>query len=191
MSVQFITAASLKANSFISANVDDKIIGPTILVCQDMYILTILGTALYNDLKSAIQADATLSNNPLYKNLLDTYITPCLSWYVVCEVNDPLTYKMANKGLVKKQSDNALPSDLNEIIRFAAKNRDRAEWYGERLIKFLQQNQAAYPKYLDQGASAGIDTIYPKVNSYQTGLGLVDTDNSDIDYSYGYPWRKK
>jgi hypothetical protein len=190
----FISIARLKADSFISGNVEDKIITPVIGVCQDMYILPILGTALYNDLKSAIDSDNTLAGNALYRTLLESYIIPCLSWYVVAEVNDPNTYKMANKGLVKKNSDNSLPADVNEIIRFAAKNRDRAEWYGERLIKYLQQNQSSFPKYLNQGASAGIDTIYPKVNAYQSGLALGDVNTQqDIDYkwSYGYPWREK
>ena len=59
--VLFISEATLKAETVISENVDPKILIPTIKEAQNIYILPLLGTNLYNDLVTNVSAN-TLSS---------------------------------------------------------------------------------------------------------------------------------
>jgi hypothetical protein len=53
--VLFISETYLKDSSYIDENVDIKLLRNSILETQDMRILPILGTALYEELKTQIQ----------------------------------------------------------------------------------------------------------------------------------------
>jgi hypothetical protein len=82
--------------------VDDKLINPEILTAQDMYILPALGTGLYERLQDGIQ-NQDLTNDESV--LLDTYVTPCLVYYVISELPMGLSYQFYNKGLIRKSGE--------------------------------------------------------------------------------------
>ena len=75
--VLFISETYLKDSSYIDENVDIKLIRNSILETQDMRILPILGTALYEQLKTQIQANTKTTLN---NTLLDTYVKPALKY---------------------------------------------------------------------------------------------------------------
>ena len=52
--VLFLSEQTLKQRSVLQDNVDMKIVTPTIIEVQEFYILPILGTSLYNELKTQI-----------------------------------------------------------------------------------------------------------------------------------------
>jgi len=54
--VLFLSEQTLKQRSVLQDNVDMKIVTPTIIEVQEFYILPILGTSLYNELKTQIAA---------------------------------------------------------------------------------------------------------------------------------------
>ena len=66
--VLFLSEQTLKQRSVLQDNVDMKIVTPTIIEVQEFYILPILGTSLYNELKTQIAASTTTNAN---KNLID------------------------------------------------------------------------------------------------------------------------
>jgi hypothetical protein len=100
--VLFISEATLKAETIISENVDPKLLIPTIKEAQNIYILPLLGTALYNDLVYNVSANSLSSE---YVTLLNEYIAPCLIKYSVYECILPLSYKFQNKNIGTKSSD--------------------------------------------------------------------------------------
>lgn len=176
----FIDENHIKENTLIDGNVDAKYIRITIADAQRIHILPILGTALYNEISAQINAGALTTLN---KTLLRDYIQDALKYWVIYEGVDLFTYKVTNKAIVKKDSDNSQPIAESEVIRLMDRNKDKAERFSERITKYLIQNDTSYPLYNQPGN--GVDTIVPSRNNYTTGWNLDDTNHSHrlpIDY---------
>jgi hypothetical protein len=165
----FISVQSIKDRTGLHANVDEKLVLPEIKTAQDMYILPALGSTLYNKLQSAINGSTLNSDETL---LLNNYVTDCLIYYVMSELPMGLSYQFYNKGLLRKSGDNTENPSMQDMIDVANRYRTRAEFYKQRLIKYLRQNNTLYPEYLN--FTSGIDTIIPDLEGYTTSLYLED-----------------
>jgi len=168
----------IKERTAIHGNIDAKLIYPDIKVAQDMYILPIIGTALYDKLQARVNA-ADWAGFTDYKALLDNYIIDALMYFTLAELPTTLSYQLWNKGVVRKQGqDTDLPS-MSELIDISNKYRSRGEWYANRLRLYLIQNAVAkFPEYLQPGN--GIDTVTPDNKSFSMPVYLGD------DYSNPY-----
>ncbi len=177
MAVIFISEQALKDNSIINENVDMKVLLPVIKLAQEKYMMPILGTGLYNELKTQITA-ATIT--VLNKTLLDDYIQPALIWWIMSEAPMPLTYKFMNKSVATRSSENANAASLNDLLKLEERFKDNAEWYSQRITNYLLQNIQSYPLYSNPGS--GIDTIVPKKTMYSTGMYLGSTLSKNLPF---------
>jgi hypothetical protein len=177
MAVIFISEQALKDNSIINENVDMKVLLPVIKLAQEKYMMPILGTGLYNELKTQITA-ATIT--VLNKTLLDDYIQPALIWWIMAEAPMPLTYKFMNKSVATRSSENANAASLNDLLKLEERFKDNAEWYSQRITNYLLQNIQSYPLYSNPGS--GIDTIVPKKTMYSTGMYLGSTLSKNLPF---------
>ena len=168
--VLFLSEAVLKQQSILQDNVDMKVVTPIIREVQYYYVLPILGTALYEDLVAKVAA-GTLSNTE--KDLLDDYIIPCMVQYCKYELPMAMNYKYFNKSVGVQNADNMNPASLDEIRAIEDRAKNKAEWYAERLTKYLLANPTLFPLYLSQ-PNANIDTIYAKRTNYTSGMYLGD-----------------
>jgi hypothetical protein len=173
----FISVQSIKDRTGLHANVDEKLVLPEIKTAQDMYILPALGSALYNELQSAVEA-ATYTQ--LQTTLLDDYIVDCLIYFVMSELPQGLSFQFYNKGLLRKTGENQESPSMQDMIDVANRYKARAEFYKQRLIKYLKQNNALYPNYLNFGS--GIDSIKPDNEGYTVSMYLGDACCND-DYT--------
>jgi len=169
LNILFISSDTIKERSGLHYNVDEKLIKPEIKTSQDMYILPALGSALYNRLQDGISCNNLTCDE---KSLLDDYIADTLVNYVLSELPQGLSFQFYNKGLVRKSSDNTDMPSMQDLIDIANRYRARAEFYKQRLIKYLKQNQTLYPLYLNFGA--GIDAIQPDNDAYRASIWLGD-----------------
>lgn len=168
MSVIFISETYVKENTPLNDNVDFNQLIPDIEAVQDMYIEPLIGSGIYNQLKTQITGNTLTVLN---QTLLDNYILPCLKWHIMAYSPVAIHFKFTNKGVVVKQGgDSSTPANLEELNKVASEYEKRAEFYAERLIKYLAENHTLYPLYNDPGN--GIDTVYPKRNGYTTPLVL-------------------
>jgi hypothetical protein len=167
--VLFISEQTLKDRSLLQDNVDPKLIKPTIKQAQDMYIEPILGTGLYRELQDQIAGNDLTDENKL---LLDYYITDCIFWYVASEMVMSLGYKLTNKNVLKKTSENSETSSISELFDLMSYYKNKAEWYAQRITDFLCEHVLDYPLYNNPGS--GSDIIHPNGTSYTTGLFLGD-----------------
>lgn len=158
-----ITVTYFKRNHSIDESVDDKLIVPSIEKSQEKYILDLLGTALYLEIQSQ-KAGATVSS--LNQLLIDAYIAPTLSSYALFEGFEKLYYRIENIGILKRSGDNAESISLNELLHLKNIVRDDAEFFANKLTKYLQANYTSYPLYIHPGTS--LDTVYPKSDSSWT-----------------------
>lgn len=176
--VIFISEQYLKDSSYIDENVDIKLLRNSILETQEMRIRGIIGTALYDELATQITANTKTTLN---NTLLDSYIKPALKYWVLLDSALILTFKVMNKSIVKRTAENTETINITDLDRLMDFFKGRAEYYSERITKYLIENENSYPLYTDAGN--GVDTEYPKMNNYTQGLYLGDnlTYKGDID----------
>ena len=173
----FISVQSIKDRTGLHANVDEKLVLPEIKTAQDMYILPALGSALYNELQNAVD---TATYTQLQTTLLDDYIVDALIYFVMSELPQGLSFQFYNKGLLRKTGENQESPSMQDMIDVANRYKARAEFYKQRLIKYLKQNNALYPNYLNFGS--GIDSIKPDNEGYTVSMYLGDACCND-DYT--------
>ena len=173
----FISVQSIKDRTGLHANVDEKLVLPEIKTAQDMYILPALGSALYNELQTAVDSN-TYTN--LQTTLLDDYIVDTLIYFVMSELPQGLSFQFYNKGLLRKSGENQENPSMQDMIDVANRYKARAEFYKQRLIKNLKQNNALYPNYLNFGS--GIDSIKPANEGSTVSMYLGDACCNDDDY---------
>lgn len=163
----------LKERTAVHGNIDPKLLYPEIKAAQDMFIHPILGTALYNKLITDIDTNVSGVTGD-YKTLLDDYIIDPLLYYVLSELPEALSYQFWNKGVLRKVGDNTESPSMSELVDLSNKYRQRAEWYGERLTKYLKQNatESFLPEYIQPGD--GIDTIQPENSTFTMPIYLGD-----------------
>lgn len=165
--VLFIDTEYIKNNSIINDNVDNELIIPFITLAQDKYIETLIGTRLFRKLEDDISGD-TVSG--IYKTILNNYIARTLKEWVIYEAMPFLNFKITNKSILKKDGDNSESADLSELRYLRNGIRDSAEYYSERLRRYLIENQSSIKEYPDQ--LSGVDKIHPESNNIFQGLYL-------------------
>jgi hypothetical protein len=171
--ILFISVDTIKDRTGLHFNVDPKLVFPDILFAQDAYILPVLGTALYNKLQTGIECKDLSCDDEL---LLDEYITPCLVYQVMAELPMALSFQFYNKGVVRKTGEGQSEPSASELTDVANRYQARAEFYRQRLMKYLkeQSSQNKFPEYNNPGT--GVDTIVPDSETYTTQVWLGDDD---------------
>jgi len=165
----FISVETLKQRTGLHANVDPKLVISEIMTAQDMYILPLLGTALYVKLQDDIEGSGTTGN---YTTLINDYITNALVYYTMSELPMPLTFQFYNKGLIRKTSENTDNPEMKDMIEVADRYRTRAEFYAQRLVEYLKANYTLFPEYTSPGST--YDTVVPDNGGYEAPMYLGD-----------------
>lgn len=175
--VLLISDLMIKERTSVHGNIDPKLIYPDIKVAQDMYIEPLLGTALYEKLQDLVSSDEiSQPANADYKNLIDRFICDALMYYTLSELPTTISYQFWNKGVLRKQGDNTSLPSMSELIDLSNKYKDRAEFYADRLMKYVKQNASTkFPEYLNAGN--GMDTIHPENRSFTMPIYLGDDDD--------------
>ena len=183
--VLLVTATYIKDYTFVDPNVDEKYIRIAIEEAQKIHIRNYIGSGLYDEIINQVSTN-TLS--ALNTTLLDNYIIPALKWWVMVEAAPFLTYKVTNKNIVKKNSDNSTGVDFNELNSFMNLVTDKAQYHTKRLIDYLFEYSDQYPLYDNPGD--GFDTIYPQGYSYEESIYL-GRNRSVFSYEEKFEKRKR
>jgi hypothetical protein len=176
--VQFTSVEYIKQNTAIEENVDASKISPFIIKVQDTHLQQILGSYFYQHLMDAV-ANSTLT--VAEDNLIKNYIQRLVAEWTFYEVFPFLNYKATNKAISKQNSDNSIPSELNEIKFMRSAISDMAQFYNERLVSELINNGNLYPEYQNPLVPENL----PKSNkSYFNGVYLKGSRNCDPSAQY-------
>lgn len=173
-----ISVSMLKERTAIHDNIDEKLIFPEIKAVQDLYILPLCGTALFNKLITDIDG-GTINGD--YKTLLDDYLIDTLCNYVISELPLGLTYQFWNKGVQAKTTDNSNTPSMSELFDVASKYKRRAEEYAQRARLYLRQwSPTKYPEYITPGS--GVDTVIPERQGFSNPIYLGDVSPYASEY---------
>ena len=184
--ILFISPENIYERSPVHKNIDSKMIVPEIKAVQEMYLLPVLGTALYERLQDAIDENCFKDEEEV---LLKEYIRDPLIHYTISELAPALSFQLWNKGLTRKTTENSEAVSSSEIDDFAAKYKNRAEWYLERLIRYLIEEAGTgrkFNEYINPGSRT--DTFVPKRTSFEIGiyLGNTDVNKKEVPNWYRY-----
>ena len=163
----FISTDRLKRDSSLGGSVDDNLLLPYILMAQDRYILTVLGTDLQNKLISDIQGSSLTGN---YLTLLQTYIQPALVQFAFATVLPFLRLRMVNNAVVTMSSEQGGTVSHDELKPLISASMDQGEFYRERLITYVTNNTSNFPEYSTNQSSEG--DLSPTTQNYYAGLNL-------------------
>lgn len=172
--ILFISPENIYERSAVHKNIDSKMIVPEIKAVQEMYVLPVLGTALYERLQDGIEEECLTDDE---ETLLKSYIRDPVIMYTISELAPALSFQLWNKGLTRKTTENSEAVSSSEIDDFSAKFKNRAEWYLERLIRYLIQEAGTgtkFQEYINPGSR--VDTFVPKRTSFEIGIYLGNTD---------------
>jgi len=167
MKALFISEQTLLDNSVINENVSFTQIRPTIVKVQEMRIQPVVGSALYGELVGQVVSGTTTALN---NTLLEDYIQPAMVQWLYYELPMVLAFKYMNKGMVRRTSEESTQMSMDEITRLTDKVKNDAEWYSERITRYLMENRTDYPLF--NSPPSALDTIYPNGTNYNTGMAL-------------------
>jgi len=167
--VLFISEAKLKDSTAINLNVDVEILLPYTRQAQKVYVETKLGTDLTQKLKDLIIA-GTVGNvgNEAYKTLLDDYIGDMLPNWGLYLLVPFLRFKVENGNIYSKTSETGNALSTEEAQHFREEIRNTAEYYTERMISYICNNESSFPEY---STNTGSD-VNPSKNAYFNGLHI-------------------
>jgi DNA integrity scanning protein DisA with diadenylate cyclase activity len=148
MKALFVSIDDMKRYSSISGNLDATKITPYVEQAQDIHIQSFLGTDLYNKLQSIIIANTVEEPANLeYKILLEDYIKPSLVHWALVMYLPFGGVTIANGGIFKHSSENSEVLDKNEVDYLQEQERSTANYYSERLTRYICDNSTKFPEY--------------------------------------------
>ena len=167
--VLFISEAKLKDSTAINLNVDVDLLLPYVRQAQKLYVETKLGTDLNNKLKDLIVAGTVnLPANAAYKTLLDDYVGDMLPNWAFYHAIPFLRFKIENGNIYSKTSETGTALSVEEAQHLREEIRNTSEYYTERMIDYICNNNSLFPEY---NSNTGSD-VNPDQNAYYNGMNL-------------------
>lgn len=174
-------------SGYLDNNVDPNLLEQFTLIAQSENIQEILGYDLYikyiNDIANTGAPDQT----GLYVYLMDNFIQPATALWAVYHAIPTMNFRLTNKAMSQKSSDNSIPSGVSEVEYIRSQVRNRAEFATQRIREYIINNLNSFPEYIQL---TGLDRIRAKSNNYFGGIALGTTRgfyNGKNDPYFGGP----
>jgi hypothetical protein len=180
---KFITFEYLVKWTIMDENVDANLVEPFILQSQDINIQTIIGNTLYVRLMNDIITTGTTTG--YYLTLMTDYIQPAQAQWAIYHSLPFLNYKLTNKAVSEKSSDNSAVTPLETVQYLRNTIRDNAEFLSTRIREYIINNQTQFPEYFI--GNGNVLQIRPSINQYFGGvyLGGRGSGNWSDDIVFG------
>ena len=163
-----ITTQDIPKFTALNGNTDvDKFV-QFALIAQDIHIQNYTGTNLLEKISNDIKA-GTLAGN--YLDLVNNHLKKMLIHFAMVEYLPFAAYTIANKGVYKHGTENGETVEKNEVDYLVEKERQIAEHYTERFIRYVCENSTLFPEY-DNNTG---DDMSPDQNAFTSGWVLDDT----------------
>jgi hypothetical protein len=164
--VIFVSEEKLKAFTSINENTSVELLKPFIQIGQDIGLQTLLGTKFYNYLKDGIYNSTLTVEERL---LIEDYIQPYLLHRAYYEALPNLWLRVMNKGLVVGSTEEGSSASIGEMRMLRNIEQDRYEFYSQRLMDFINNNQGDYPNYFNWSSTDGMK---PSKENYFGGIHI-------------------
>lgn len=162
MQAQLINTEYMYIYTIVDDNVDANLITKQIWKAQDLNIQSTLGENLY----TKIMNDCPNFVGP-YRTLVKNYIQPALAEWTVYHLLPFINFKLTNKAVSTKSSDNSQPSTIDDLKWLQAQVRNNAEFYSERIRDYIRNNQSSFPEFFVRN---NVWEIRPNKTNYFSGI---------------------
>ena len=139
---RLITVEELKADGFINQNLENEYLYSAIDEAQGIFLREIIGDSLYETLQNKL-SEANIDG--VYQTLLDIYVKIYLKYKVLALLCVPLNFKLRNIGIAQQFSNEVNTTSLEDTKYIQNYYEGKADFYANRLTKFLQTNDI--PEY--------------------------------------------
>ncbi len=139
---RLITVEELKADGFINQNLENEYLYSAIDEAQGIFLREIIGDSLYETLQNKL-SEANIDG--VYQTLLDIYVKIYLKYKVLALLCVPLNFKIRNIGIAQQFSNEVNTTSLEDTKYIQNYYENKADFYANRLTKFLQTNDI--PEY--------------------------------------------
>ena len=139
---RLITVEELKADGFINQNLENEYLYSAIDEAQGIFLREIIGDSLYETLQNKL-SEANIDG--VYQTLLDIYVKIYLKYKVLSLLCVPLNFKLRNIGIAQQFSNEVNTTSLEDTKYIQNYYEGKADFYANRLTKFLQTNDI--PEY--------------------------------------------
>lgn len=143
-----INDAYFKSFSPLPFNYNLEEIRPYYKVAEELWVVPIIGVALYNELIQQVnENNVTELNSTL---LLKIYAYEAIA--ITYEALPFVSYHMSETGITKGFSDNSTSVSINDVNFISTHLRNQLELLKKYLKKFLDDNADLYPLYKGDGS---------------------------------------
>lgn len=137
----------IKAQTELTDNYDDTKLLPAIRKSQDIELQSALGSSLLSRLQELVQSGDILSEeNKLYKELLDDYVQPYLSYLVLAELSFIGGQHLTNYGMAESMDENTQSMKLSDRMQVKEYYTNIANSYLSHLQRFIITNRVSFPE---------------------------------------------
>lgn len=169
-----ISATTLKNNTTISESVDDNLIHPVILLAQDRYILPVLGTDLFDKLKTEVEGTPAGA----YLTLLKDYVSKTLCQFTLATLYPQLRLRATKHSVVEMNNEQGSSAGHDDIQRLVDDALDMGQFYRKLMIDYVNNNTSSFPEF---SSNTGAD-LSPTSRNFYSGINMDRnvTDNIQI-----------
>jgi len=166
MGILLVSAEKIKAFTEINENVDEALLLSNIQIAEDISLQTLLGTAFLRHIKNAAQNNTLTSAET---DLLQNYIQPYLIQQAYYESLVAIYFRVMNKTVVVGNTAQGSAISTGDLKYLRNIVRDRAQFYAQRLMDKLKDDQNDYPIYW---SSSSNDGMTPSKENYFGGIHI-------------------
>ncbi len=164
--IYFVTENWLKTKIPLTANIDMAKVFPYVESQADMRLQPILGTYFYTYLLGKYNAQTlTVDEQNLVKK-----IQYAIGWRAIEDCILGISFELKNKGIQQQSGDYSNPTTLSEANYIEGRMAKKAEFYEERLIKWLQANSSLFPQFLDEQNDSDMKPIKATNTGYNESI---------------------
>ena len=181
-SALFIDDQYLSQYTPLGQNIDAEFVYGFVESAQDIYIQDLLGKSLYDDLVYKLYVGTTYST--IERELVDL-CSKALAYYTVYSAIPHIAIRIRNIGVARGTSDTTSASTVEEMKIIRAEVKEVAEFYAQRVVRWLCDNDEEFPLY-----NATNNDIAPSASQYDSDIYLDDfnLNDSEIEFLRKYYW---
>lgn len=169
MGILLVSAEKIKAFTDLNENLDEALLVSNIQVASDIGLQNILGTKFYNSIKNKAQG-GTLSSAET--TLLQDYIQPYLIQRAYYECIPQILMRMKNKSITIGNTAQGASISSDDMKYLRNMTQDRYEFYAQRLLDYLKNNDSDFPDYTSWSSTDGMP---PSKENYFGGFHVSNT----------------
>lgn len=146
INILFVSEDFVRSQCVIDDNLSGKYLLPAIREAQEIELQEIVGSTLFTKLKELVSAKTIGDEgNELYADLLAP-VGFYLAYQAAARLPMKVSYKVANKGVVKTSDEKVENATYNEVIATSNYNQAIADSYAHRIQLYLWNNRAKLPE---------------------------------------------